>query len=397
MNFTPILRFIACSDVHCKENDPTEPDRFKKGMSLAYSYAESSSYKNIDAVYVIGDFANQGTFEQMSIFKSALDDSLKPETKPVLTMASHEFMHDGEEGALKRFDEIFHQSPDTHFVINGFHFIAVTTERGCSIDDAKQQWLSSELKKAAEDDEKKPIFVFQHPHLSDTVYGSINWGDNDIYAVLMDYPQVVDFSGHSHAPINDPRSVHQKHFTSFGTGSFSYFELDEFDFTCGTVPPDSRSCAQLLVVEADRDGRVRVLPLDILSGNFFNEGVIIDEPWNPDSFKFTDERYRSPETPFFADNAKAHAETNGSTVSVIFDAASSATERIDAYKCTIKKQNGTIIRQHRMTSSYYIYNMPDEYKMDFENIPTGNYTAEITAEGFWGNKSKKLVCAFTVE
>lgn len=50
-----------------------------------------------------------------------------------------------------------------------------------------------------------------------------------------------------------------------------------------------------------------------------------------------------------------------------------------------------------MTSSYYIYNMPDEYKMEFENIPTGNYTAEITAEGFWGNRSQKLVCTFTVE
>jgi hypothetical protein len=83
------------------------------------------------------------------------------------------------------------------------------------------------------------------------VYGSINWGEDDIIAILNDYPQVIDFSGHSHAPINDPRSIHQKYITSLNTGSLSYFELDEFDLMYGTVPPDAKQCAQFYIVEVN--------------------------------------------------------------------------------------------------------------------------------------------------
>ena len=53
--------------------------------------------------------------------------------------------------------------------------------------------------------------------------------------ILKNYPQVVDFSGHSHVPINDPRSIHQKHFTALGTGSLSYFELDDEPYSSQLV------------------------------------------------------------------------------------------------------------------------------------------------------------------
>ncbi len=397
MDKKTVMRMIVCSDIHCKENDATEPNRFVKGMRDAYNYADGTDYPHIDAIFTVGDFANRGTLEQMKIYKKCLDDSLRPETVSILTMASHEYMSDGYGSALERFAAVFGQSPDTHTVINGFHCIAVTTDNSCSIGEEKQAWLSAELKKAAADDFKKPIFVFQHPHISDTVYGSINWGDSDIYSILMDYPQVIDFSGHSHAPINDPRSVHQKHFTCFGTGSMSYFELDEFDYIHGTVPPEKEKCAQLLIVEAYGNGSVRVLPYDILSGKFFNGGALIEKPYDTDSFVYTDRRYLTAEKPFFDGGAAADVYVTKTSAAVKFDAAKSESERINAYKLVLKcAESGRILRQVRMTSRYYLYCMPQEYSFTFENLCKGEYLVEITAEGFWRNASDKLTKRFEV-
>ncbi|MGN0546178.1 MAG: metallophosphoesterase family protein, partial [Acutalibacteraceae bacterium] len=233
-DFEPVLRFAVVSDIHYKDEDTVERSRMKAAVETAYSLSKGEDYPKLDAFCVVGDFANSGTETQMRAFKQTLDDTVKSETKVIVSLASHEFSSDGEENALKRFDEIFRMPADVHKVINGYHFISLSSTKGCHFDDAKKEWAAEELKKAANDDPKKPIFFFQHPHISGTVYGSANWGEDELTPILMNYPQIIDFSGHSHAPINDPRSIHQQHFTCLGTGTLSYFELDEFDKVYGT-------------------------------------------------------------------------------------------------------------------------------------------------------------------
>ena len=246
-------------------------------------------YKKIDAFVAVGDFANSGTENQMRKFKEIVEKNLKPETQYALTMASHEYHSEGVEAAHEKFARVFDTPVDQHRIINGFHFISITCSQSCNFHADKIAFAAKELKKAREADPKKPIFVFQHPHITDTVYGSMLWGEDELYATYMDYPQIINFSGHSHAPINNPRSIHQKHFTSLGTGSLSYTELDEFDKYYGTVPPMKHNFAQFLIVEADKDGRVRIYPYDIFTDNFFPYIWEIDEPWNPESFKYTDD------------------------------------------------------------------------------------------------------------
>lgn len=399
MKFEPVIRFLATSDVHYKYGIEKEPERFERGMRLAYEYANNSSYKNIDALYVVGDFANSGSVKEMLRFRQSLRNVILPETEIVLTLASHEFSDAGEAKAVERLEDIFSQKPDNHKIIKGFHFISLSTEQGCRIKEAKKTWLKEQLEAAVKDDFRKPIFCFQHPHLSDTVYGSINWGEDDIIDILMDYPQAVDFSGHSHAPINDPRSVHQKYFSSFGTGSFSYFELDEFDKMYGTVPPDAAECAQFLIVEADAQNRVRVYPFDVLSGKFFNDGWLISNPAEPDSFIYTDERYRNSEKPYFEENNIPDVFCKKSKISISFKQAKSETERVNSYTVVLRSASDRhIIAQKNISSSYYLYNMPEKAALEFEfNAPAGEYIAEITANGFWHNKSDKLIKAFTVQ
>ena len=86
----------------------------------------------------------------------------------------------------------------------------------------------TDISAAVEADPEKPVFVFQHEHVRDTVYGSSKsdgWGLETFTEVLSKYPQVVHISGHSHFPANDPRAIWQGNFTAVNDGGLGYFEL----------------------------------------------------------------------------------------------------------------------------------------------------------------------------
>ena len=389
-NFEPVLRFMVVSDVHYKDDHTVERDRMESAIRTAYALSENEGYDKLDALYVVGDFANSGTRKQMEAFKATLDNNLRPGTDYTLSLASHEFGSEGEQAALDKFAEIFNQNPDSHKVINGYHFISVTCTNGCHFDEEKQAWVAKELEIAAKDDPKRPIFFFQHPHIMGTVYGSANWGEDELTAILMNYPQIIDFSGHSHAPINDPRSIHQRHFTCLGTGTLSYFELDEFDKVYGTIPPNDDVAAQMLIVEADAENRVRIYPYDLITGNFFPFTWKIDSAWDVDSYLYTDARYRTEKAPWFEEGAKLEikdVKADGFTVE--FDQAKVEEEYVDDYNVYVKTSDGVTVRNSTIWSEFYFYNMPEKLSVSFEGLAAGEYRVEIYANSFWKTRTKK--------
>ena len=133
-NFKPVLRFMVVSDIHYKDEDSVERARMKKAVETAYALSEKEDYAKLDAIYVVGDFATNGTEKQMLAFKDTLGETVKEGTEVVLSLASHEFFA-GEDVALERFGRIFSQEPDSHKVINGYHFISVTCTNGCHFDE----------------------------------------------------------------------------------------------------------------------------------------------------------------------------------------------------------------------------------------------------------------------
>ena len=389
-SFTPVLRFMVCSDVHYKDEHTVVRDRMRHAIEKSYELSEKDSYKKLDALYVVGDFANSGSPEQMKAFKKTLDDYLKPETYANVSLASHEFGYDTPEGAKQRLREIFSLEPNTHKVINGFHFISVGCSKKCDFDEPEKEFAANALKEAVKDSHTKPIFFFQHPHISDTVYGSINWGEDDLNAILCNYPQIIDFSGHSHAPINDPRSIHQRHFTCLGTGTLFFFENDEFDKYYGTIPPRNDIAAQMLIVEADAQGRVRIYPYDLITDNFFPFVWKIDEPWNPDSFLYTDERYKTDIAPYFTDDEKLDVtdiKEDGFTVT--FDQAKIDKEYVNDYNVYVmREEDNTVAAQKNLWSEYYFYNMPERLSVSFDGLEKGEYRVKIYAGSFWKTRSK---------
>lgn len=397
--FTPVIRFAVMSDIHLKDTHEVEHDRFIKGINDAYKIAQSSEeYKNLDALVMVGDFANSGSEPQFLAAKKIIDENIKEGTTVIASIASHEYNQEngGVEGANEKLKRIMGMEPDTHQVINGFHFVSISPSHSCCYNEGKVKWMAENLRQAREDAPEQPIFVFQHPHVTDTVYGSIYWGDDDLMPAYVDYPQIVDFSGHSHCPINDPRSVHQDHFTCFGTGSLSYFELDEFDKFGGTCPFDKDECAQMLIVEADAQNRVRVYPYDIITGNFFPFVWKIDEPTNPDSFLYTDEkRYAAALKPYFKEGSEAKAEniTEKGAVISFPQAVEDDLPFVNCYDVTVRNDaTGLIESVHCIWSSYYLYNMPKRCSVPFENLKSGTaYTATVKARGFFKNTSSNSI------
>lgn len=394
--FIPKIRFMAVSDIHIKDEPSVERERFAKAINCAYKIAENSdTYKNLDALVIVGDFANNGSLIQMQAAKKIIDENVKDGTQVIASIASHEYHTEGgPEVATARLKQVFGCEPDNHVVINGFHFISESPSHSCNYNDEKKKWMSDNLKCAAKDGRDKPIFVFQHPHNTGTVYGSVLWGEDDLISIYMDYPQIVHFSGHSHAPINDPRSIHQNHFTSLGTGTLSYFELDEFDKKYGTIPPKKEQAAQMLIVEADENNRVRVYPYDILTENFFPYTWEIDTPSDPDSFKYTQERYNKASFPYFDKDAeiKVLAEAEKEVEIEFSQAKSDDDPYVNSYNITVKNSDGFVVRRFSIWSEYYFYNMPETMKTVVDNLePDTEYTIEIKANSFWYTTSKEAL------
>ncbi len=394
-NFIPALRFIALSDVHYNDEHTVERERMAQALRTGNRVAqEHPAYKRLDALAVVGDFANRGTEAQFQAFRQTLDEGLRPGTATLISVASHEFHGDHVEEAYEKLERFFHQPPDIHTVINGFHFISVSPSHGTGFNRQKLDWMKAELATAAADDPRKPIFFFQHPHIQDTVAGSINWGENDLTPILMNYPQVIDFSGHSHAPINDPRSIHQEHFTSLGCGTLSYFELDEYDKYYGTVPPGDEAAAQMLIVEADVQNRVRITPWNLLTDKAFPLQWEVERPSEPESFQYTRVKRRSAaKLPVFPEGASLRFEGN----SLTFDQADYAAEPVLDYFVRVRRaEDGVIAAYRSLWSEFYFDPMPKTLTLPLEGlVPGTEYTVEVTARGFWDNYGAKLTGRFT--
>lgn len=397
MDFKPILRFAVTSDVHYSEEIPYIRERFKNAIKNLYEYSQSQEYKNLDAIYIVGDFVDKSKKAQFEMIKEDCDRVVKKDTLLALTLANHELHYgESEEEALGFFAEIFNMPPDRHEVISGYHFISLTTTNNGgkwhdSFTAEKKEWLRNEIEKAIADNKTRPIFVFQHPGIGGTTPGGA-FGSCGLQVVLNDYPQVIDFSGHSHLVPNDPREIDQKEFTAISTGSLSGMSI-----RCGSAHQDvtppkgfkSAEHAQLLLVEADAEDKVRVRYYDAVNNVFMPEERIISGVHDKTNFVYTDKRKETAPIPYFKDGAKAIL-TVGETVKVEYDGALCDGERVWAYVVRLYGENGEVIAEKKMASDFMNYYQKDSYSTEFSDITEKVAYAEVYAQGFFENISKPI-------
>ncbi len=397
MAFEPILRFAVMSDCHYSKDNPEYRERFAKTMETLYKYSESESYPFLDALYVVGDFTERGTTEEMQMFADDCKAYVKNETTIAITLANHElhYMPDYNK-AISDFKEIFGMDCDRHEVIKGYHFISLSTIRDKgpwddSFNDEKRAFLKKELEKARRDTGNKPIFVFRHPGIPETITGGVG-GNTDVYPILSEYPQVIDFSGHSHNPVNDPREINQKNFTTVGTGSMSYLATGAAwsDFHITGDKSLGRGCAHLRVVEADDKGNVRIRGLDAVSGNFFENDAFITDCHNKSKHKYTLRRAVDAPRPYFKEGSSVNAKICDGKLCLSFPRAHSEGDRVKEYCIRLFDRNSVAVGQKNIYSDYMYYKQKEtvtaEISWEHNYLPG----IEIYACGFWENLSECL-------
>ena len=393
--FEPVLRFVIASDTHISAIGDVRCHRIQKILSLAYNDAkQNKSYPNLDAAIFAGDLTDDGRYDEFIGFRSAVDSVRKKNETQFLAVVAKS--HDGktlDKQSLSLYESLSGMDSDFHVVINGFHFIGLSASKtqGDHYSEYQRTWLHEQLTAAAAADPQKPIFVTHHEHVKDTVYGSSDvdgWGIDYFKDIFAEYPQIIHFSGHSHYPLNDPRSIWQGAFTAVGTGAVYYAELTVDGENC-VHPKYSRSIAQAWVVEVNAQNEVRMKGYDALSGTLLCKYTLHDVA-NMRVREYTPEQQQAKASaPAFASNAAVSVRKTIGGFNISVPAAESTDGSIIfIYRLKITDASGSILDEQKLVNDYW---RADCYKtIRFTTDAPSGSTVSVIAENAYGMQSEAL-------
>ncbi len=400
-DFVPVFRAVAASDTHVITLGDTGCRRITKMMKQAYALADADAdYNKVDALVISGDLTDEGSMTAYAAFGATLDNVLREETQllALAAVSSHDGNFYSKAESLDMFTQVTGQQPDYHTVIGGYHFIVLSATDDEALHYAPEQieWLDNEIAAAVADTPDQPVFVFQHEHITNTVFGSYThegWGVKYFTDVLNKYPQVVDISGHSHYPANDPRSIWQGTFTAIGDCGLSYAEFS-VDGVNSIHPDGCKTVAQALILEIDADNRILVKVLDITAGEILCT-YLVDNVTDPVKSKYShEERSLVANAPVFADGAELAFKKGvlDSTITVAQASVEDGNE-VYLYRLRILDAEGNELYAAWEFSQYYFASRPDSISFKFK-LPDGAGRAEVVAEDVWGQQSEALVYNF---
>ncbi|MBQ8345908.1 MAG: metallophosphoesterase [Clostridia bacterium] len=232
-----IDEFQVVSDIHITaDNTHTYNQNFLK---MLQDVAQNSP--NSSGIYVNGDMANSGSATEYENMWS-LYESVEGLPAMYLGLGNHD-LYGGYETGVELFcsnvtleDGSHPETPYYDVWKNGYHFIFLASDTemssGTMINEEQMTWFRSKLDENREVD--KPVFVFLHTPMYETVSGSAaeeGWyGVNgvteaSIRKVLKDYPEVVFFTGHTHWTLDGANAMRERSAnlpTLFNTAAVAY-------------------------------------------------------------------------------------------------------------------------------------------------------------------------------
>ena len=394
-DFIPVMRFAATSDTHIEKLGDTGCQRLSAMMKTAYAISEADAdYNDLDAVVFSGDITDNGLLSSFYAFAATTNVEVREGTERLAVVSKAHDSYTFSKNSLKIFTKLTGQETDFHRIINGFHFIGISrSDTLRHYTEQQVQWLDENISAAVNDDPEKPVFVFQHEHVRDTVYGSSKsdgWGLDTFTEVLSKYPQVVHISGHSHFPANDPRAVWQGEFTAINDGGLAYYEL-AVDGKNGQFPEEKDRMSQALIIEVDADNRVLVKVLDVDEGTIMRE-FLIDNITEKNKTKYSfDSRKEKASAPVFDKDATLQYEKNGIKHYVTVPQAKvSEDNEIFVYRITVVNEKGRTIHEDWAFSDYFFSDTPDSITFDSFITLNKSFTVKVCAEDVWGNRSESL-------
>jgi len=397
--FIPVVRFAVCSDIHIKQYTDASAARLAELIRFMYDYsAAQPDYKGFDALCIAGDFTSKGIDTQYDAFLQVINENLRSETELLTCLGNHEYINTRDYDPTLSVDlyvEKMGSEPNSVHEINGYQFVCCSYGSNTANPYmTSSDWFERSVRTAVEESGDKPVFVMQHVAPFGTVYGSLSWGNAVITGVLAKYPTVIDFSGHSHYPINDPRSIWQGSFTALGCGTL-YQTKASIDGIRDVSPYTYDQTGQFYIVEADAGGEVRIRAYDLITHRFFDLDYQLTGLAER-SFAYTYERmYRQDDTPVFPEDAQIRTglNENGETI-ISFDGATDDYV-VGSYLLSVMR-NGICQYSECFFGKYMYLYEPNHYDINVGTLEPGSYTVEIIAMNAYAKLSEPLSYRFTV-
>jgi hypothetical protein len=388
----PDLVFPVISDVHIYSDNNKNLEKFITTLEQLNQVAPKQ-----DAFMVVGDLTEYGDTSQYDKFMTAYRARKQSKAVSMMAIGNHDYWNGlSVTDAQKLFlNKTGMESIYYHKIIKGYHFIVLGTEDGVTEGtfSVKQiQWLAEQLKQANNDDPKKPIFVFHHQPITGTIYGS-EWGfsvNRDLfYNTLKAYPQVISFSGHTHYPLDDPRIIHQKDFTSIGTSTGAYLWLDAGRIQ-GEVPEGADILNQALIVEVYHN-KVLIKRRDIHNNDWTGEPFEISYPANKQNFTYTEKR-SNKKAPFFTKDAMLSIINDKTTAASFTIMLTQAKDDLLVHDYKIVAKNvdtGEIAKEILAFSEFYKDPVPHPITLPVDGLKQNTfYEIEVHALDAYGKESK---------
>ena len=207
----PLFEFQVVSDIHL---NATASHKYNVNFQNMLTDVAKNSPNSV-GVFVSGDIADHGLATEYDQLVS-LHASVEGAPPYFLAIGNHDF-YNGEyadkiEQFLKYATLPDGKNPDSvhyDFWLNGYHFVFLGNDAvpvdgvKTTLSSATIKWLDETLMK--DRNEGRPIFLFLHQSLYNTVAGSLpgqNWNgvaNEDAFRnLLKKYPEVIMFNGHSH-------------------------------------------------------------------------------------------------------------------------------------------------------------------------------------------------------
>ena len=425
----PLLKFGVVSDVHVR--------LATDGRTLAEGYETDTLEKTfayfrdhgVDAVMIAGDMADLGLVRELKAVAAAWYKVFPGDRAPdgrkverLFVLGNHDAfgLRNGarifkdadvlrreaiQADPKKAWAECFDEEWRPYYVksVKGFDFFCShwqpgiwcngVAETGCAGCVDAFRGLMEKC------DPSRPFFYVQHPHPRDTVYGRCAWGMDDGSAtrLLSAFPQAIAFSGHSHEPLTNEKSIWRGAFTSVATGSLRYLAagaLWNLEHTAGDengrsnvylpggVRREDRSAfyaaydsPKMMENETNRpdirvgqvvnvyEDRVEFAKREFVSGLQLGDDWVVELPAKPRSFVS------------FAREAKPAEFPSGSLLSAV---------RTKARTRGLKRDDSEIASQEK-----------DAVRLDFPAATVGGQVAEyeICAENAGGSVCTVRICA----
>lgn len=391
-DFEPTIRFVVFTDSH------NNNARVGAMIDTAYEMFDSAEpYSGIDAFCCLGDFSSIGTEPDYDSFVATLNEHIRPGTRHICILGNHETKQDY---SLDMFREKFGYDPYNVTEVNGFSFISMSSYPHVTewtYPRSSIHWAKEQLAAVEAENDGRAVFVLQHPHNFATVYGSSFYCEPQLNNVWDGHSEVVCFSGHSHFPSCDPRSLNQSDFTNVGCGAMDRFELEK-NGMINQHPANFDKAAEFTVVEADNDGSVRIIGYDLLSGICFRDAYIDDvNDVGNYTYSYKNLKHNDPAPEFKAETACSAAQNENGDWILSFDEAED-NFIVHSYTVKITDDSGKSVFKEKLLNDYYFFDGMGiaDFNIGADTLEKGkNYQVRIVAENAYHRTSEPVTLSVT--